>query len=40
MAVWALQRLAAPQAWDKAKHRRAQRETDPDVRTEWDARAS
>jgi hypothetical protein len=37
MAVWALQRLAAPQAWGDAKRRRAEREADPDVRAEWDA---
>ena len=38
MAVWALQRLAEPEAWGEAKRRRAGREPDADVRAEWDAR--
>ena len=37
MAVWALQRLAEPEAWGEAKRRRAAREPDADVRAEWDA---
>ena len=40
MAVWALQRLAEPEAWGEAKRRRAGREPDADVRAEWEARAS
>jgi epoxyqueuosine reductase len=36
MAVWALQRLAAPEAWASARSR-ASLETDDAVRAEWDA---
>ena len=39
MAVWALQRLAGPEAWDRAKSWRVGRETDADVRAEWGAEA-
>jgi len=35
MAVWALQRLATPQAQEAAKRRRAGRETDAAVLAEW-----
>ncbi len=35
MAVWALARLAEPEAWVGAKRRRASCETDADVRAEW-----
>ena len=35
MAVWALARLAEPEAWVGAKRRRAACETDADVRAEW-----
>jgi epoxyqueuosine reductase len=35
MAVWALARLAAPDAWAAARGRHVSRETDPDVRAEW-----
>jgi epoxyqueuosine reductase len=37
MAVWALQRLAGPAAWSRAKGRRAEREADPAVQAEWAA---
>ena len=37
MAVWALQRLAAPEARDEAKRRHAGRETDAAVHAEWAA---
>ena len=37
MAVWALQRLAAPGAWDGAKRRHVGRETDAAVQAEWAA---
>jgi epoxyqueuosine reductase len=35
MAVWALQRLAAPEDWFRLKGERAGREMDADVRAEW-----
>ena len=37
MAVWALQRLADPEARDEARHRRAGSETDAAVQAEWAA---
>ena len=40
MAVWALQRLAEPEAWGEARRRPAGREPDADVRAEWEARAN
>ena len=39
MAVWALQRLAEPEAWGEARRRRVGREPDADVRAEWEAPA-
>jgi epoxyqueuosine reductase len=39
MAVWALQRLAEPDAWAAAARRYAALETDADVRAEWAAEA-
>jgi len=39
MAVWALQRLAEPEAWGAAKRRRAGSEADAHVRAEWEAHA-
>jgi epoxyqueuosine reductase len=39
MAVWALSRLAEPEAWAGAKRTRISRETDVAVRAEWRAEA-
>jgi epoxyqueuosine reductase len=40
MAVWALQRLTEPAAWDLHRRRHHARESDAVVRAEWDARAA
>jgi epoxyqueuosine reductase len=39
MAVWALQRLAEPEAWAATRNRCILRETDADVRAEWGVEA-
>jgi epoxyqueuosine reductase len=39
MAVWALRRLAGPEAWTTARRRYAGREIDSAVRTEWEIEA-
>jgi epoxyqueuosine reductase len=40
MAVWALRRLAAPEAWSATRRRYAAREPDSAVRAEWGIEAS
>jgi hypothetical protein len=37
MAVWALGRLAEPQAWQRLKAERSASEGDEDVLREWDS---